>query len=431
MRTLTRRTFGTAALALPLALAACGRSAVDAHEAATSRGPISIWVSTNEQELAWGKAVSEAWNAEHEHERVTLQEIPAGSSSEEAITAAIVAGTTPDLIFNISPAALPDWVRAGGLVDLTTFEGARRHIEERGGARARDYAEDEGKGGYYQLPWKSNPVMLMYNRKIFADAGLDAKEPGLDTFDKLLDASRQIVSSGASGSAIWPSPTSDFYQPWSDFYPLYLAQTGGTRLIEDGSTTFDSPDGLAVARMWRTMYDEKLAPREQSTDDAMTTGATAMQLAGPYAIATYKDAIDYGFMPVPTVEGMPAEKTITFADSKNVSLCSTSRNRLTAWDFLAFATDETWDGKLLELTGQMPLRQDLASVYPDYFDKNPDYTSFADQADRVADVPYVSGGIEIWQRFRDAYSGAVIFGTDSVEHGFEDVAHQINALIKE
>ncbi|PWH07230.1 sugar ABC transporter substrate-binding protein [Brachybacterium endophyticum] len=431
MKTLTRRTLGAAALTLPLALSACGRSAVDARAASTSRGPISIWISTNEQELAWGKAVAKAWNAQHGDQEVTVQEIPAGSSSEEAITAAIVAGTTPDLIFNISPAALPDWVRAGGLVDLTTFEGAREHIESRGGSRARNYAEDEGRGGYYQLPWKSNPVMLMYNRKIFEKAGLDADHPGLDTFDAFLDASRQIVSSGASGSAIWPTPTSDFYQPWSDFYPLYLAQTHGTRLIEDGRTTFDSPDGLAVARMWRTMYEEELAPREQSTDDAMTTGATAMQLAGPYAIATYEDAIDYGFMPVPTVDGIPAAKTITYADSKNVSLCSTSRNRLTAWDFLAFATGEEWDGKLLETTGQMPLREDLTSTYPDYFEKNPDYTSFADQADRVADVPYVSGGIEIWQRFRDAYSGAVIFGKDSVTDAFAEVSRQIDALVKE
>jgi multiple sugar transport system substrate-binding protein len=428
MTTLTRRALGAAALTLPLA--ACGRSAVDARSAAGSRGPISIWVSTNEQELAWGKAVTEAWNENHEDEQVTLQEIPAGSSSEEAITAAIVAGTTPDLIFNISPAALPDWVRAGGLVDLTTFEGGREHIEGRGGERARDYAEDEGKGGYYQLPWKSNPVMLMYNREIFADADLDPDDPGLDTFDKLLEASRQIVSSGAAEAAIWPSPTSDFYQSWSDFYPLYLAQTGGTRLIEDDATTFDSPDGLAVGRMWRAMYDERLAPREQSTDDAMTTGATAMQFTGPYAIATYRDAIDYGFMPVPTVDGIDAEETITFADSKNVSLCSTSRNRLTAWEFLVFATGEEWDGKLLEMSGQMPLRQDLVSLYPDYFEENPDYTSFAEQADRVGDVPYVSGGIEIWQRFRDAFSGAVIFGTEPVDEAFGDVSRQIDDLVQ-
>ena len=324
--TLTRRALAATTLTLPLALTAgCGRTPVDSAQAATSRGPIRIWVSNNEQELAWGHAVTEAWNAERPEEPVTLQEVPAGASSEEAISAAIVAGTTADLVFNASPAALPDWVRAGGLVDLTAFEGGREHIEQRSGELARGYAEDDGAGGYYQLPWKSNPVMVMFNREIFAAAGIDPDSPGMDTFDSFLEGSRQIVGTRASASALWPAPTSDFYQPWFDFYPMYLAQTRGRLLVEDGASTFDSPDGLAVAELWRSLYEEGLAPQEESTDDAMTMGTTAMQLAGPWAIATYRDQIDYGFMPVPSADGISPEETITFADSKNVAMFSSSR----------------------------------------------------------------------------------------------------------
>ena len=63
--TLTRRALAATTLTLPLALTAgCGRTPVDSAQAATSRGPIRIWVSNNEQELAWGHAVTEAWNAE-------------------------------------------------------------------------------------------------------------------------------------------------------------------------------------------------------------------------------------------------------------------------------------------------------------------------------------------------------------------------------
>ena len=81
--TLTRRALAATTLTLPLALTAgCGRSPVDSAQAATSRGPIRIWVSNNEQELAWGHAVTEAWNAERPEEPVTLQEVPAGASSE-------------------------------------------------------------------------------------------------------------------------------------------------------------------------------------------------------------------------------------------------------------------------------------------------------------------------------------------------------------
>ncbi len=426
---LTRRAFtASAALAPILAATACGRRAVDPDLAARSRGPIRIWLSTNEQELAWGRAVAKSWNDEHPDEQVGVQEIPAGASSEEAISAAIVAGTSPDLVFNASSASVPDWVRAGGLVDLSSFPQATEHIEQRGGPAARAYADH---GHYYQLPWKSNPVMVMFNRDLFAQAGIDPDDPGMDTHERFLEGARRIVSSGTAPSAIWPAPSSEFFQPWFDYYPLYLAQTGGTPLVKDRAATFDSTDGLAVARFWRTLYDEQLAPREKSTDDAMATGQTVMQLAGPWAIATYTDQIDYGFMPVPTVDGRPASEIITFADSKNVAMFSSSRNRATAWDFLRFATSPKADGSLLDLSGQMPMRTGLLDAYPDYFAEHPDYASFADQASRVGDVPYISSSVEIWQRFRDQYSASTIFAKKSVEDGMRDAAQQIDTLTQE
>ena len=99
--------------ATALLLAACGGGGGDGSDGDTetgetgATGAITVWFSNNEQEVAWGKDVTQKWNAEHPDEKVTAQEIPAGSSSEEAITAAITAGTAPCLVYNISPAAAP------------------------------------------------------------------------------------------------------------------------------------------------------------------------------------------------------------------------------------------------------------------------------------------------------------------------------------
>lgn len=429
---ITRRTFTAGAVAAPLAatLAACGGGdGGSGGEAQSSRGPITIWLSNNEQEVAWGQAAVEAWNADHPDEEVSAQEIPAGQSSEEAITAAITAGTTPDLIFNISTAAAPGWVQQGGLIDLTTFEDGTSYIEERSGAEvAQGYADEEGK--YYLLPWKSNPVMIMFNKDLFEEAGLDPEDPGMNTHESFLEGCRTIVESGAAPAAIWPSPTSEFFQPWFDFYPMYIAQTDGAQLVEDGAATFVSEDGMAVADLWAQIYEEGLAPKEQSTDDAMATGATAMQSAGPWAISSYKDAFPVGFMPVPTADGSDVETVKTFADSKNVSMFTTSENQATAWDFLKFATSEEQDGAFLEATGQMPLREGLLETYPEYFEANPDYGVFASQAERVVDVPNVPNSIEVWQTFRDQYSASVIFGNDPVEDALQTAADEIDQLVQ-
>ncbi|MDQ0643370.1 extracellular solute-binding protein [Microbacterium murale] len=392
--------------------------------AAEGTGPIDVWLSNNEQEVAWGTAVVDAWNAEHPDEKVTAQEIPAGSSSEEAITAAITAGTAPCLVYNVAPAAVSGWVKQGGLVDLSSIEGGSDYIGDRGGD-VDAYASD---GSFYQLPWKSNPVMVMYNKALFEAAGIDPEDPQMNTYDAFLERSRAIVASGVQ-SAIWPAPTSEFYQPWFDFYPMYLAETDGTMLVEDGASTFDSDAGQAVAEFWATFYEEKLSPNEASTDDAMSAGTTAMQLAGPWAIPSYAETVDVGFMPVPTSDGR--ENPVTFADSKSVSMFTACENQATAWEFLKFSTSVDSDGQLLELTGQMPMRTDLIGTYADYFEANPNYVAFAEQAESTADVPSIPNSVEAWQAFRDEYSAAVIFGKNSIDEFLKNASAKIDDLVAE
>ncbi len=392
--------------------------------AAEGTGPIDVWLSNNEQEVEWGKAVVEAWNAEHPEEKVTAQEIPAGSSSEEAITAAITAGTAPCLVYNVAPAAVSGWVKQGGLVDLSTIEGGSDYITERGGD-VESYSTD---GSFYQLPWKSNPVMVMYNKALFEAAGIDPENPQMNTYDAFLEGAQKIVDSGVQ-SAIWPAPTSEFYQPWFDYYPLYLAETDGTMLVEDGKATIDSDAGREVAEFWATIYKDKLAPNEAATDDAMSAGTTAMQLAGPWAIPSYADTVDVGFMPVPTSDGR--ENPVTFADSKSVSMFTACENQGTAWEFLKFSTSVESDGQFLEATGQMPMRTDLTGSFADYFEANPNYVAFAEQAEATADVPSIPNSVEAWQAFRDAYSPAVIFGKDSIDDFLKNASSKIDELVAE
>jgi multiple sugar transport system substrate-binding protein len=408
--------------------AACGGSS-DSSGATTATGPIKVWMSNNPEEIAWGKAAVKQWNAAHPDQKVTAQEIPAGETSEEVIGAAITAGTAPCLVFNTSPAAVPQFQKQGGLVPLNSFEGAAQYIESRSGDVAQQYKSSDGQ--YYQMPWKSNPVMIFYNKDLLQKAGIDPDNPPLATYDEFLDTSRKIVDSGAAQAAIWPTPTSEFFQSWFDFYPLFAAQSGGEQLVENGQAAFDDPAGNAAADFWATMYSEGLAPKEVYNGDAFADQKAALAIVGPWAIAVYGESVDWGVAPVPTENGMPPEQIHTFSDAKNVGLYSACENQGTAWQFLKFATSEEQDAKLLEMTGQMPLRSDLQSVYADYFKQNPEYRMFADQAARTVEVPNVEDSVEIWQTFRDEWSKSVIFGKEPVDSAMNSAAQQINQLTGE
>ncbi|NYF15726.1 multiple sugar transport system substrate-binding protein [Microbacterium sp. AK009] len=415
------------AAAAILALSACsGGGGGGGAGGMDSRGDITIWYSNNEAEIAWAEQMVESWNAENPDEQITAQEIPAGSSSEEVISAAITAGNAPCLIFNTSPAAVPEFQRQGGLVDLTDFEDGEDYITERSGDLAEQYRSEDG--GFYQMPWKSNPVMIFYNKALFAEAGLDPENPSLSTYDEFLETARTLSEAGVAEYAINPAPTSEFFQSWFDFYPLYAAETGGTQLVEDGAATFDSPEGEAVSDFWRTLYAEGLAGQEQYQGDAFADGYAAMAIVGPWAISVYGDTVDWGSVPVPTSGGTAPEETWTFSDAKNVGLFTACENKGTAWDVLKFATSEEQDGLWLEATGQMPLRQDLTGTYPDYFAANPAYEQFGDQASRTVEVPNVPNSVEIWQAFRDGYSEAVIFGEGEIPTFLSDTATEVDGL---
>jgi multiple sugar transport system substrate-binding protein len=418
------------ALAAVAALAAaCGGSGgTSTKEAAAARGPIKVWYSNNQEEVAWGKSMVAAWNQAHPNEKVTGQEIPTGKSSEEVIGAAITAGNAPCLVFNTSPAAVPQFQKQGGLVALDDMPGGRGYIESRTGAAAKQYQSPDGK--YYQLPWKSNPVMIFYNKKLLKKAGVNPDHPPLATYSEFLQTARKIVSSKAAPAAIYPAPTSEFYQSWFDYYPLFIAQTG-KQLVQDGKPQFDSPEGRQVAGFWKTLYSESLAPNEKYNGDAFADGKAAMAIVGPWAVAVYGDKVDWGVAPVPTSDGKPASDIHTFSDEKSIAMYSACKNRATAWDVLKFATSKQQDGEFLNASGQMPMRANLTATYPEYFAKRSEYKTFAEQADRIVEVPNVANSVTIWQTFRDAYSKSVIFGKEPPQQALSQAAGKVQGLAQE
>ena len=422
-----RRLHLAAALTLSLALAACGGGggSSSTSEANTTRGPIKIWYSNNAEEVKWGESVVAAWNKDHANEQVTAEQIPAGKSSEEVIGASITAGNTPCLVFNTAPAAVPQFQKQGGLVALDSFSDGASYIQGRTGPRAEQYKSPDGK--FYQMPWKTNPVMIFYNKDVFAKAGLDTTNPPLKTYDEFLATAKTLVAKGGVKAAIWPAPSSEFFQPWFDFYPLFIAQTG-KQLVENGEPQFAGPEGVAVGEFWKQLYDQDLAPRELYKGDAFGDKKAAMAIVGPWAIAVYGEKVKWGVVPIPTKDGKDPSQVQTFSDEKSSAMYSSCQNRATAWDFLKFATSEENDGSLLETTGQMPMRTDVTTAYPAYFKSHPEYTIFAEQAARTVEVPNVPNSVEIWQTFRDAYSEAVIFGKADVQSAFNQAAEKVKTL---
>ena len=153
-----------AAVTLSLGLVACGNSGgTSATSAAPSYGPIRIWYSNNAQEVAWGKQMVASWNKLHPSEKVTGQQIPAGAVVRGGHRRRDHGGqrALPDL--QHLPGGGADIRAAGRSGAAQRLPRAVSYIQARTGPGASVYKSPDGK--YYQLPWKSNPVMIFYNKK--------------------------------------------------------------------------------------------------------------------------------------------------------------------------------------------------------------------------------------------------------------------------
>ena len=426
-----RFTAAVSLAALSLSVAACA-STPASNSAELTSGPISIWYSTNEQEVAWAEAVVEKWNAEHPDEKVTAAAIPSGKSSEDAIGAAITAGNTPCLVYNTAPAAVPAFQKQGGLVNIsTTFDDGESFVTERSGEAADGFRSPDGD--LYQIPWKANPFMLYYNKDVFEAAGLDAENPSLSTYDEVLTAAAAIKSSGAADFTLYPPASGDYTNALFDFYPFFLANSGGTQLVDDGKAAFSSPEALETLEFWKSLYAGGYSSAEAYSGDAwagpFADGVSALGIAGPWGAGAFDGKVNYGIVPLPTAEGTPADATYTFGDSKNVGLYTSCENKQTAWDFAKFSMDADNDLSLLEATGQFPIRGDINDVAGDFLAESPVLSTFAASVPLTVDVPNVANATEIWQTFRDAWGKAVQAGEGDLEATITTAAEKADSLL--
>src|SRR5680860_1585246 len=326
---------------------------------------ITFWYATNPSETEFALQIVEAWNGSNDVQ-VDAQPVPSGNSTEEVVLAAIAAGTTPCVLANLAPAAVPQFGQA--LVNLTaTFDDAEDFLISRSGEDIIDQYRS-GDGDIYQIPWKVNPVMVFYNTAMFEEAGLDPEAPP-QTYTEALDAMASLKDAGFT--PIQPSIDQTWYNRWFDWYPLYLA-AGDQQLLNDEDT--------AVMPVW-------------VPDDAAP------------------------------VEEMPT----TFADAKNIGIFSNCDDKDSAWEFVKFYVSEEQDTKFLQITQQIPLRQGIEDSVAS--DERPLLQAFAAQAEHTLNVDQSPQLTDIFGIISQAYQKAAIYREASVDDALSEAEEQVNSLI--
>ena len=409
------------------------------REGHLSRGAgLEYWSSNNGGEIQFSQWAVGRWNKAHPDAPIKYQPVPEGQSSEEIILAAVVAKTTPDIYSNIWQGTVEFYSNAGILVALDTLDGFLEFIQQRC-SPATIQEITSGDGHIYQMPWKINPFMTIYNKRIFAELGLDTPP---QSYSAYLQAAEKFKKDTDGDGYIdqWFGNTSTklaWYQRLFNFYPLYLAASGGMPLIKDNRANFNNEYAIEAFRFLQELYRKNyFSKQEQSAgQDLFVAEKYATKWTGPWEIQyleRYKrEGFEYGFYPMPTPDDHIGP-IYTYCDPKSIVIFNTCRNPQLAFEFIKTMADEEGDLQFLQATNQLPRRQGIDTIpgFQAFFAQNPQLQVFAEQAKHVKGVDNCAVLTEVFDIISQEYEACVLYQVKSPEEAIADAERAVNVLLR-
>jgi multiple sugar transport system substrate-binding protein len=398
---------------------------------------LTYWPAPNAQEVELADSLVREWNARRPDVHVVMQPIPVNQSTEEVLLAAIAGKTTPDICSNINPIALRDYVASGGLVALDQFfdfdsvVAARIPRELLGLFRTPD-------GHFYQVPWKTNPVMMFTNLRLLRAAGVSAVPRTYSEFYALGDQVQEKLNS-KGGKRIWVGERDIrpiWWQRMFDFYPFYLAASGGKPLFSNDSAAFGNLSAEGVFAFFRTCYARAYFPRTsfyQSVDPFMLEQKVT-HIAGPWQVAAirkFAPALEYEVHPVPVPDGHEGP-VFTFGDFKNIAIFTTTKHPREAWEFVRFMLRAEFDRLLLRICDQIPVRGDLLGnpLFAEYFRSNPKMVRFAEQIPYTRGMESAPDMKEIFDGISQEYEMCAVYGRKSPAQAVQDAVERARTIVE-
>jgi len=399
---------------------------------------LTFWSSNNPHEIEHAKQVVSEWNTKYPQYKVSYQPILEGRSSEEVLLAAIVSNTTPDIYSNLWPGVIQQYVDANIIVRLDTFPDFDSLLVSRIPATLHDQFRSPN-GGYYQIPWKSNPIVLYYNKKYFEDYGIKAP---LKTYSDFFQAAEKLtIDLDGDGDydrwVMYVDHNVEWWHRFFDFYTFFIAASEGQSLMRGESVTFNTESGYAVFDFFQKGFKRGYFPNAIFQGDVFVQGKVALHISGPWNIAQiekYKpEGFEYGFMPIPVPDDYSGDN-YTFGDPKSIGIFKTAKHPEIAWKFVKFLVSRNSDKHLLEITNQFPIRKNLLddSLYDDYFQTSPQYTFFADLIPNIVGFDHTETLQEMFDIISQEFDATCVHATKEPKQGIEDAAKRCdNILLRE
>lgn len=326
----------------------------------------------------------------------------------QKVATSVPAGQGPDVV-NLYYGWIPVYARSGYLQPLPESEFPVAQLESEFAPMLQS-AKFDGK--YWGLPTAVRTLGLVYNKELFANAGI-AEPPS--TWSQLVEIARKLtIGEGMMMTQSGYAPGNQKQHLWRE---VLVRHFGGTPFSEDGRTvTYNSQAGIDAFSFYTGLITEEKVglldffPGYAGYSQAFMAGRVGMIVDGSFAIGNMRAGAS---MPWGVAE-LPASETGEKANYGSFWLHGITRNATGAKldasiKFLKFITSAETMRYWMDQVGELPARNVLAA--------DPALLSHPEFGPFVAAVPYsytTTFVDETAQRqvFLDALNRVVLEGQD-------------------
>ncbi len=361
-------------------------TSVAAASAATTGGggtEVTFWSRDSTQNLI--EPLITQFNSSHATQiKVTF--IPADQYIQKLATA-FAGNEAPDLIA-VDLIYMPSFAAAGQVTDITDQAKALPFFDQLSPSHMR-LGTYEGK--IYSLPFAAEGSILLYNKNLFREAGLDPEKPPT-TLAEVAEYSRKITALGNGKYGFYVAGSCAGCNAFVTL-PLIWA-SGGDVLNTEGTqaTIASDPNVKGVLNWLHQQWADGQIPESAKVDNgtnflnAFTAGNIGMAGSGAFSIATLKTKypdVDFGVTPLPGLTGGSA----SFAGGDTIAIPSGSEHVTEAFEFINWFLSEEVQVEYLAKNGGLPLRLDL--VENKYTKEDPRYVTVANAMFKTGRTPYL------------------------------------------
>ncbi len=280
---------------------------------------------------------------------------------QETYTAAFAGSNPPDISY-MANSFFPKFADAGALAPLSAIEGANIEEDWQPLFDERIWGLGERAGEAYGLPFLQSGISLVWNKKLFEEAGLDPETPPT-TWEELVEFGKKLTKDDGSqwGYSIMDNTTGEML----NFVTVPIVNYGGPLAPDDDSTWLAAGPGYETGLQIQIdmIQTDKIAPPlgtyvGHDVDKAFLDGKIAMQLS--YASFLQPLLGDYpDFQMGVAMPPAGPDNDLSLGGVGYWMMSSATKHQDVAWDLMAYLSGPEVVTEYCQLAKLFPCRSDV------------------------------------------------------------------------